>query len=151
LNNLSYIRLCMLLFLVACHQPAGDVQEAKKILTAMPKWHIKEILIDDAPVFKDGKHLAHLSGIEFKVYMDWVRFLPNGTFEGHFKDSTDTKKFQWEVYEKQNVIALRDSVTKTGGWNVYPTAVFEDKFEMITRSTAYDPPHLTKVTLRFVR
>jgi hypothetical protein len=81
--------------------------------------------------------------------MDWVRFLPNGVFEGHFKDAADTKKFQWELYTKQNVIALRDTVAKTGGWNIYPRNVYEDHFEMETRSTLYDPPRMTKLTLKF--
>ena len=133
----------------ACHQAASNVQEAQQSLTAAPKWYIKEILIDDAPVFKQGKHVPHISGIRFDVYMDWVRFVPNGTFEGHFRDSTNTKKFQWEAYAKQNVVALRDTVAKTGGWNIYPRNVYADNFEMETRSTSYDPPRSTKVTLKF--
>ncbi|MEI7582338.1 hypothetical protein [Runella sp.] len=135
--------------LTACNRPASDVQEAQKRLTAVPKWQIQEILMDEAPVFKNGKHIPHISGIEFEAYMDWVRFLPNGVFEGHFKDAADTKKFQWELYTKQNVIALRDTVAKTGGWNIYPRNVYEDHFEMETRSTLYDPPRMTKLTLKF--
>ena len=141
--------ISILLGLTACQRPADNVQEAKDRLTGVPKWQIEEILMDEAPVFKNGKHIPHISGVEFEAYMDWVRFLPDGTFEGHFKDATDTKKFQWELYAKQNVIALRDTVAKTGGWNIYPRNVYEDHFEMETRSTVYDPPRMTKLTLKF--
>lgn len=133
----------------ACNRPADNVQEAQTRLTAVSKWQIQEIRMDEAPVFKEGKHIPHISGVQFDAYMDWVRFLPDGTFEGHFKDATDTKKFQWEVYPKQNVIALRDTVAKTGGWNIYPRNVYADNFEMETRSTIYDPPRMTKLTLKF--
>lgn len=135
----------------ACRWAAAEVQEAQQRLTAVNQWQIKEILIDQAPVFKDGKHLPHISGVRFDAYMDWVRFTPNGAFEGHFKDSTNTKKFQWQSYVKQNVIALRDTVAKTGGWNIYPRNVYADAFEMETRSSVYDPPRITKVTLKFVK
>lgn len=135
--------------LAACNRPADNVQEAQARLTAVPKWQIQEIRMDEAPVFKEGKHIPHISGVQFDAYMDWVRFLPNGVFEGHFKDATDTKKFQWEMYPKQNVIALRDTVAKTGGWNIYPRNVYDDNFEMETRSTIYDPPRMTKLTLKF--
>ncbi len=135
--------------LAACNRPADNVQEAQARLTAVPKWQIQEIRMDEAPVFKEGKHIPHISGVQFDAYMDWVRFLPNGVFEGHFKDATDTKKFQWEMYPKQNVIALRDTVAKTGGWNIYPRNVYADNFEMETRSTIYDPPRMTKLTLKF--
>ena len=147
----SLILFVLLGFVGACRQPATDAQAAATRLVAVPKWQIQAILLDEAPVFKDGKHVQHLSGVRFEVYMDWVRFLPDGTFEGHFKDSTNTKKFQWQVYAQQNVLAMRDSATKTGGWNVYPRNVYADAFEMETRSTAYDPPRLTKVSLRFVK
>lgn len=133
----------------ACNRPADNVQEAQTRLTAVTKWQIQEIRMDEAPVFKEGKHIPHISGVQFDAYMDWVRFLPDGTFEGHFKDAADTKKFQWEVYPKQNVIALRDTVAKTGGWNIYPRNVYADNFEMETRSTIYDPPRMTKLTLKF--
>ena len=139
--------LCV--FVGACHRPAKDVKEAQTRLTAAPKWYIQEILMDDAPVFKEGKHIPHISGVEFDTYMDWVRFDPSGAFEGHFKGVSETKMFQWEVYPKQNVIALRDTVAKTGGWNIYPRNVYEDHFEMETRSTIYDPPRMTKLTLKF--
>jgi hypothetical protein len=135
--------------LASCNRPADNVQEAQARLTDAPKWQIQEIRMDEAPVFKDGKHIPHISGVQFDAYMDWVRFLPDGTFEGHFKDATDTKKFQWELYPKQNVIALRDTVAKTGGWNIYPRNVYDDNFEMETRSTIYDPPRMTKLTLKF--
>jgi hypothetical protein len=138
-----------LLLFMACHRPADNVQEAQTRLTSVPKWEIQEILMDEAPIFKNGKSVPHISGVEFDTYMDWVRFLPDGSFEGHFKGSTDTKKFQWEAYTKQNVIALRDTSTKTGGWNIYPRNVYEDGFEMETRSSVYDPPRVTKLTLKF--
>jgi hypothetical protein len=149
-NGLKIPVFCAILFaLGACRQAASEVNEAQQWLVTVEKWQIEEILIDDAPVFKNGKHVPHISGIKFDAYMDWVRFAPNGTFEGHFKDSTNTKKFQWELYPKQNVIALRDTVAKTGGWNIYPRTVYADAFEMETRSGAYDPPRITKVTLKF--
>jgi hypothetical protein len=141
--------LAFLIVMSACSRPAENVQEAQIRLTGVPKWQIQEILMDEAPVFKEGKHIPHISGVEFDAYMDWVRFLPDGSFEGHFKDATNTQKFQWEVYPKQNVIALRDTVAKTGGWNIYPRNVYEDSFEMETRSTVYDPPRMTKLTLKF--
>jgi|GEM_PF-606380 len=138
--KLSALFLFSLVVFAACHPAASNVQEAQHRLTAASKWYIQEILIDDAPVFRMGKHVPHISGIRFEAYMDWVRFAPNGVFEGHFKDATNTKKFQWEAYTKQNVIALRDTVAKTGGWNIYPRNVYPDGFEMETRSTSYAPP-----------
>lgn len=150
MNSCFFLAFLITIFgIEACSRPAEDVQEAQACLTSVPKWQIQEIRMDEAPVFKDGKHIPHISGVQFDAYMDWVRFLPNGVFEGHFKDATDTKKFQWEMYAKQNVIALRDTVAKTGGWNIYPRNVYKDNFEMETRSTIYDPPRMTKLTLKF--
>ncbi|MDF7818447.1 hypothetical protein P1X15_12605 [Runella sp. MFBS21] len=143
------ILVLLYIFVSACNRPAEDIKEAQTRLTGAPKWYIQEILMDDAPVFKEGKHIPHISGVQFDTYMDWVRFDPNGAFEGHFKGASETKMFQWEVYPKQNVIALRDTVAKTGGWNIYPRNVYEDHFEMETRSTIYDPPRMTKLTLKF--
>ncbi|WP_428666238.1 hypothetical protein [Runella sp.] len=135
--------------LTACNRPADNVEEAQKRLTSVPKWQIQEILMDEAPLFKNGKHIPHISGVQFDSYMEWVRFLPDGSFEGHFNGAKDTQKFQWEAYVKQNVIALRDTATKTGGWNIYPRNVYKDSFEMETRSSVYDPPRVTKLTLKF--
>lgn len=135
--------------IASCHRPADNVQDAQSRLTSVPKWQIQEILMDEAPLFKDGKHIPHISGVQFDTYMEWVRFLPDGSFEGHFVGAADTQKFQWEAYTKQNVIALRDTATKTGGWNIYPRNVYEDSFEMETRSSVYDPPRVTKLTLKF--
>ena len=70
---------------LGCNRPAENVDEAQARLTAVSKWQIQEILMDEAPVFKEGKHIPHISGVQFDEYMDWVRFLPDGTFEGHFK------------------------------------------------------------------
>jgi hypothetical protein len=139
----------LLLTLMGCHQSASDVTEAAEMLTNMPKWQLSEIQIDNAPVFKEGKQIPHFSGIVFDNYMDWVRFLPDGTFEGHFKDAASTQKFQWEAFDKRKLIALRDTVAKTGGWNIYTRYVYDDAFEMETISTVYDPPRKTKVTLKF--
>ncbi|HEV7347949.1 hypothetical protein [Telluribacter sp.] len=145
-------RLIPLLFLVttlACHKPADDVQEAQKRLMAEPTWYLREIAMDEVPVLKEGRHIPHISGVRFDEYLDWVRFGPDGSVEGHFKGAGTTQQFQWKAYPVQNVIALRDSVTKTGGWNIYPRNVYKDYFVMETRSTIYDPPRVTKLTLRF--
>lgn len=141
----------LLLGLMACNRPADDVKDAEQKLTAVEKWQIEEIQIDNAPIFKNGKHIPHISGIAFEQYMDWVRFDKSGLFEGHFnyKPVAVTEKFQWEAYPKQNVIALRDTVNKTGGWNIYPRMVYDDSFEMEVHSSVYDPPRMTKVSLRF--
>jgi hypothetical protein len=105
--------------------------------------------MDDVPVFKDGKHIPHISGVRFDSYMDWVRFLPGGVFQGHFVGATDTLQFQWKVQPELQVISLSDSVTKTAGWHIVPLSVFKDAFSMESRSTVYDPPRVTKVTLVF--
>lgn len=149
--KLRHLLPIFLLILLGCNRPAENVDEAQARLTGVSKWQIQEILMDEAPVFKEGKHIPHISGVQFDEYMDWVRFLPDGTFEGHFKGATENKHFQWEKYQKQNVIALRDTVAKTGGWNIYPRNVYEEAFEMETRSTLYDPPRMTKLTLKFVK
>ena len=134
---------------LACHRPAKDVQEAKERLLTADRWYLQQIAMDEVPVFKDGEHLPHISGVRFDRRMDWVRFHADGSFEGHFKGDDTTQHFQWKVYVPQKVIALRDSATGTGGWNIHPRNVYEDTFEMETRSTVYDPPRVTKVTLRF--
>lgn len=133
----------------ACRRSAEDIHEAQKRLTAVDRWYIEQIAMDEAPVFKKGTHLPHISGVRFDRHMDWVRFNEDGSFEGHFTGDSTTQFFQWKVYVPQNVIALRDSITKTGGWNIYPRNVYEDHFEMETRSTVYDPPRVTKLTLKF--
>ncbi|WP_207504380.1 hypothetical protein [Telluribacter humicola] len=146
-------RLFVLLILVttaACQKSAKDVQEAQRRLLAVPKWYIQEIAMDEVPVFKEGRHIPHISGVRFDTHMDWLSFRPDGSFEGHFQGPGNTQRFQWKAYPVQNVIALRDSVTKTGGWNIYPRNVYEDYFVMETRSTIYDPPRVTKLSLKFV-
>lgn len=132
-----------------CQRPANDVLEAEERITAVPKWQIREILMDEVPVFKDGKHIPHISGVQFDKYMDWVQFKADGSFEGHFKDATDTQVFQWQADERQMVIILSDTINKTGGWYIYPRDVYDDHFAMESRSTVYDPPRLTKLTLKF--
>jgi len=141
--------LGFLVGLSACQRPANDVWEAKERITQVERWEIQEILMDEAPVFKEGKHIPHISGVQFDKYMDWVQFKTDGSFEGHFKGATDTQVFQWEADVKQLVIVLRDTVNKTGGWHIYPRNVYEDHFDMESRSTIYDPPRLTKLTLKF--
>jgi hypothetical protein len=145
--------LLLTIWIIACGSTAHDVEEAQRKLLATDKWRIEEIRIDDAAILKNGKHIAHISGIVFDEYMDWVRFGKNGVFEGHFnyKPAGTTEKFQWIVYPKQKVIALRDTVNKTGGWNIYPRQVFDNRFEMEVYSTAYDPPRTTKVSLIFIK
>ena len=151
-NSMKLVLIfCNVLLLFACSSPASDIEEAKQRLLAVEKWQIEEIQIDNEPIFKDGKHRPHISGIEFDKYMDWVRFDKSGLFEGHFntKAAGITEKFQWESYPKQNVIALRDTINKTGGWNIYPRLVYKNHFEMEVHSSAYDPPRMTKVSLKF--
>ena len=138
-----------ILILSACNRPADDLQEAQKRLLDTDRWHIEQIAIDEVPVFKEEKHIPHISGVRFDRHLDWVKFYPDGSFEGHMTGDDTTQHFQWKVYVPQNVIALRASATGTGGWNIYPRNVYEDAFEMETRSTVYDPPRVTKVTLRF--
>ncbi|MEZ4901313.1 MAG: hypothetical protein R2822_05890 [Spirosomataceae bacterium] len=133
----------------ACQRPANDVLEAKERITQVKRWQIQEILMDEVPVFKQGKHIPHISGVQFDKYMDWVQFKADGSFEGHFKDATDTQVFQWQADERQMVIILSDTLSKTGGWYIYPRDVYEDSFAMESRSTVYDPPRLTKLTLKF--
>lgn len=135
--------------MAACQRSAKNVQEAQQRLTAINRWNIELIAMDEVPVFKDGQHIPHISGVQFDRHMDWLSFHPDGSLEGHFTGDDTTQHFQWKVYVPQNVIALRDSVTKTGGWNIYPRNVYQDHFEMETRSTVYDPPRVTKLTLRF--
>ena len=148
----SDIRLFFsLLTLISCDRPADDIREAQERLLAADRWQIEQIAIDEAPVFKEGKHIPHISGVRFDRHMDWVKFHPDGSFEGHMTDDDTTQHFQWKVYVPQKVIALRDSATGTGGWNIYPRNVYEDTFEMETRSTVYDPPRVTKLTLKFNR
>ena len=141
--------LFVLTITTACNRPAKDMQEAQKYLLAADRWYLKQIAMDEVPVFKDGEHIPHLSGTRFDRHMDWVVFRADGSLEGHFVGDDTTQLFQWQVYEPQQVIALRDSATGTGGWNIYPRNVYKDAFEMETRSTVYDPPRVTKLTLRF--
>ncbi|TDB66083.1 hypothetical protein [Arundinibacter roseus] len=134
-----------------CKRSSEFTPEARERLLANKRWHIEEIRMNEAPVFKEGKHLPHISGVRFDQHMDWIEFAPDGSCKGHFTETDDIRDFQWKEYPVQNVLALRDSVTKTGGWNIYPRNVYEDSFEMETRSTVYDPPRVSKLSLRFVR
>ena len=143
------LTLAGLLGLTACQRSSETIHQAQQRLLAADRWYIEQIAMDEVPVFKEGKHIPHISGVRFDRHMDWVTFHEDGSFEGHFTGDSTTQYFQWKVYEPQNVIALRDSVTQTGGWNIYPRNVYEDHFEMETRSTVYDPPRVTKLTLRY--
>ena len=135
--------------ITACNRPADDVHEAKKRLLTADRWYLEQIAMDEVPVLKEGKHIPHISGVRFDRHMDWVQFHADGSFEGHMTGDDTTQHYQWKVYVPQKVIALRDSATGTGGWNIYPRNVYEDTFTMETRSTVYDPPRVTKVTLGF--
>ena len=141
--------LLFIVTLTACHRPADDVWEAKARLLAVDKWQLEQIAMDEVPVLKNGEHIPHISGARFDRHMDWVTFKADGSFEGHMTGDDTTQHYQWKVYVATKVIALRDSATGTGGWNIYPRTVYEDSFEMETRSTIYDPPRVTKVTLKF--
>ncbi len=141
--------LSILLTLTTCNRPAEDVWEAKTRLLAADRWYLNQIAMDEVPVFKNGKHIPHLSGARFDRRMDWVSFKKDGSFEGHFVGDDTTQHYQWKVYVPTKVIALRDSATGTGGWNIYPRNVYNDTFTMETRSTVYDPPRVTKLALRF--
>lgn len=138
--------LCVVL---GCQRAASSLDQAEERLMSPTRWGLTEIRMDDVPVFKDGKHIPHISGVRFDSYMDWVRFLPGGVFQGHFVGATDTLQFQWKVQPELQVISLSDSVTKTAGWHIVPLSVFKDAFSMESRSTVYDPPRVTKVTLVF--
>ena len=139
----------LIVTILACHRPADDVQEAKTRLLAADRWYLEQIAMDEVPVLKEGKHIPHISGVRFDRHMDWVKFHADGSFEGHMTGDDTTQHYQWKVYIPQEVIALRDSATGTGGWNIYPRNVYEDTFTMETRSTVHDPPRVTKVTLGF--
>ena len=80
-------RYWVVLFLTAllgCGRASSSLEQAEERLMAPAKWSLSEIRMDDVAVFKEGKHIPHIRGGRFDSYMDWVRVLPEGVFQGHF-------------------------------------------------------------------
>ncbi|WP_353720672.1 hypothetical protein [Dyadobacter sp. 676] len=147
------IAACVLLpfagtVMFSCDRPASSPQEAAQFLTAVPRWEIEEIAVNDAVTFKDGKMTQQFGGIDFQRYMETVQVKKDGVFSGVFKGETTPFLLKWQISDKNITIGAPEG-GKKGEWTVRPGDVRKDSFVMKTRSTAYDYPRMTTIALKF--
>jgi len=134
--------------ITACSNAAKDPKDSSEKLLAVSGWKIRQILVNDAVTFKDGKMTQQFGGIDFDRYMETVRFKPNGDFEGYFKGDAQPTILRWKANEKDITLTAAGN-QKSGAWIIVPADVTSDSFVMTTKSTAYDYPRMTKIELRF--
>lgn len=141
----AFVLTCMLF---SCDRPASTPNEAADLLTAVPKWKIEEIAVNDAVTFKDGKMTQQFGGVDFQRYMETVEIKKDGTFSGIFKGERKPFLLKWQTTDQQISIGAAEG-SGQGEWTVQPQDVRKDAFTMKTRSTAYDYPRMTTIALKF--
>lgn len=147
LKSVLYLLLTFSVF--SCNNVAKDAKSASEMLTAK-KWTILEINANEAPVLKDGKLIQRFGGLNFERYMEHVSFDKSGQFKGYFKGENTPMTLQWKEHADNITVFAQDSVAAKGGeWTITPKDVTPTSFSMITRSTAYDYPNMTKIELKF--
>lgn len=133
--------------LLACSGAARDPKEASEKLLATKSWKIDQILVNDALSFKDGKMIQQFGGIDFERYMETVQFEADGRFVGIFKGGSEPMILQWKLNPTDISVTAKDQ--KGGAWTILPADVTTNSFVMITKTTAYDYPRMTKIALIF--
>ncbi|TLV02582.1 hypothetical protein [Dyadobacter luticola] len=136
------------LLLQSCGGSAGNPEEASQLLTASPKWAIDEITVNDAVTFKDGKMTKQFGGIDFERYMETVELKKDGTFSGVFKGDPKPFEMKWKV-NGENITVGLEGRARGSDWTIAPRDVTKDAFIMRTKSTAYDYPRETSISLKF--
>lgn len=129
-----------------CSRSASG-EEAGRWLTAPGPWKLREVTVNGKPVFRDGEVIEQFGEVTFSRYMEVVEFLPDGTFRGSFKNDSRPFVFNWTAGEKEVVVS--DTVPGSGKWKIPYHTLKQDSFEMNTETTAYDPPNMTRIRLRF--
>ncbi|ODS79006.1 MAG: hypothetical protein ABS46_16335 [Cytophagaceae bacterium SCN 52-12] len=134
--------------LAACSRSASR-EEAEQWLPAAGKWKLREVTVNGKPVYRDGEIIEQFGEVAFSRYMEEVSFLPNGDFTGNFKNDPKPVTFKWTATDSE--VTISDTVPGSGSWSIPYARLQENAFEMNTETTAYDPPNLTKIRLRFER
>lgn len=129
-----------------CTQTATK-EDASVWLTAPETWASKEVTVNSKPVFKDGKVIEQFGEVSFSRYMHVVSFGKDGKFRGSFKG--DKKEYIFDWVAADNEVVISDTIPNSGKWRVPYQTLTEKSFDMETETTAFNPPHLTKIRLRF--
>lgn len=132
----------------ACSRSASR-EEAEQWLPAAGKWKLREVTVNGKPVYRNGEIIEQFGEVAFSRYMEQVSFLPGGDFTGNFKNDPKPVTFKWVATDSGVVIS--DTIPGSGSWSIPYNRLEKDAFEMNTETTAYDPPNLTRIRLRFER
>ncbi len=141
--------LALVLGLAACSRSASREEAEQWLPAAGGKWKLVEVTVNGKPVYSNGEIIEQFGEVSFSRYMEEVTFLPNGNFSGSFKNDTKPVTFKWTARDSEVIIS--DTVPGSGSWNIPYTRLKENAFDMNTETTAFDPPNLTRVRLRFER
>ncbi|MCF0048682.1 hypothetical protein LXM25_01355 [Dyadobacter sp. LJ53] len=133
----------------ACEHTADSPADAAAVLTEVKQWKIDEIAVNDAVTFKDGKMTQQFGGIDFERYMETVELREDGTFSGVFKGDNKPFNLKWKQTDKNVTVGAADAAAKGGEWTIDPKDVSSEFFTMKTKSTAYDYPRMTSISLKF--
>jgi hypothetical protein len=148
-SALICIICCGMLAELSSCKKADNPQDAAAILTKVPLWKIDEISVNDATTFRDGKMTQQFGGIDFERYMETVELRKDGTFSGIFKGDTKPFLLKWKQNEQNITVGAAGTDVKGGEWTIDPKDVSKEFFIMKTKSTAYDYPRETKISLKF--
>ena len=143
------LALLWLTLLVACTDQAKDAQQAVGYLTEVPTWTLEQITVNDAVTFQDGKVQAQFGGIEFTRYMKKVTFGENGNFTGYYVNDPKPFPLKWSIQADQILVGEESDQNPERSWRIQPKDVNPNVFTMKIKSTAYDYPNLTQITLKF--
>jgi hypothetical protein len=138
----------VLVTMVGCSKPVSK-DEARAWLVKPEAWLLKQVTVNQKPVFKDGEVIEQFGEVSFSRYMEAVSFTEDGRFSGKFKGDHRLVSFQWVSGE--DAVLVRDTVPNSGEWVIPYRTLTEESFEMETETTAFDPPNRTKIKLYFGR
>ncbi len=141
--------LALVFGFAACSRSASRQEAEQWLPAAGGKWKLVEVAVNGKPVYRKGEVIEQFGEVSFSRYMEEVTFLPNGDFSGSFKNDAKPVIFKWTATDSEVIVS--DTVPGSGKWNIPYTRLEENAFEMNTETTAYDPPNLTRVRLRFER
>ncbi|PWJ58771.1 hypothetical protein CLV98_103138 [Dyadobacter jejuensis] len=148
-SPLCFTVLFSFFFLFGCNQSASDATEAVSMLTAIDKWSIDRITVNDDTVLKDGKPVPSFDGITIDRYMSTITFEEDGLLVGDYNKGTAKTELKWKMVDDQVIISAMDSTVQAGEWMIDQSAIRPDAFVMYTSTQAYDFPNTTTVSLYY--
>ncbi len=156
MNNYFSLNYCLLagllVTLFGCSPKPASPEEARQWLTGTKEWQLSEVKVNGKPTYRDGQVIERPGGpapgeVTFNRFMENVSFMTSGQFIGSFPDDSRMVILLWEASEEG--IMVQDTVPNSGSWQIPYQTLTQKSFEMLTESTAYDPPRVTKVALTF--